>query len=184
MTKFWTRFCIKSAEKDYFHFLFSIHFSGAFVHSYKIIHSHNIHKIKTMTTVSYNYGLSDSGCLNYKLRQPQILTFLLRNSEKICHWDEREYLSFKLMFELSLNLWENLTSGFSKTRMYLISQIEESWRLCMRWVLGVEFWWQGYRNRRLHTDWVLHWFWAKCGSIGKNLAIIQDVLNSILSSLW
>ena len=43
---------IKLAEKDCFHFLFSIDFSGAFIHSHKIIHNHNIHKIKTMTTVS------------------------------------------------------------------------------------------------------------------------------------
>ena len=43
---------IKSAEKDCFHFLFSIDFSGVFIHSHKIIHNHNIHKIKTMTTVS------------------------------------------------------------------------------------------------------------------------------------
>ena len=46
------RFCIKLAEKDNFHFLFSIYFSGAFIHSHKIIHNHNIHKIKTMNTVS------------------------------------------------------------------------------------------------------------------------------------
>ena len=49
--------------------------------------------------------------------------------QRICvydHVDAREYLNFIHMFELSLNLWENLTSGFSKTRMYLISQIEES----------------------------------------------------------
>ena len=88
------------------------------------------------------------------------------------------------MFELSLNLWENLTSGFSKTRIYLIGQIEESWRLRMSWVLEVEFWQQSYQNRRLYTDWVLHWFRGKCDSIGKNLVIVQDDLNSILSSLW
>ena len=45
-------FCIKLAEKNNFHFLFSIYFSGAFIHSHKIIHNHNIHKIKTMTAVS------------------------------------------------------------------------------------------------------------------------------------
>ena len=44
--------------------------------------------------------------------------------------DTREYLSLKRIFEL-LNLWENLTSGFSETGMYLISQIEETLRLHM-----------------------------------------------------
>ena len=81
-TKFWIRFCIKSVEKDYFNFFFSSHFSGAFIYGHKIIHSQNILKIKTMTTVSYDYGLSDgsftlfnkqeyfidSGCLIYGLR--------------------------------------------------------------------------------------------------------------------
>ena len=43
---------IKSAEKDCIHFLFSIQFLGAFNYSHKIIHNHNIHKIKTMNTVS------------------------------------------------------------------------------------------------------------------------------------
>ena len=82
--------------------------------------------------------------------------------QRICvndHVDTREYLSFKRIFELSLNLWENLTSGFPQTKMYLISQIEESLRLRVSWVLGVEFWWQSYRNRRLHTDWVLSKVW-------------------------
>ena len=49
--------------------------------------------------------------------------------QRICvrdHVDTREYLSFKLMFDLSKNLWEDLTPGFSKTWVYLISQIEES----------------------------------------------------------
>ena len=30
------------------------------------------------------------------------------------------------MFDLSYNLWEDLMPGFSKTWVYLISQIEES----------------------------------------------------------
>ena len=88
-------------------------------------------------------------------------------------------LSLKRIFELSLNLWENLTSGFSKTRMYLISQIEESWRLRMSWVLEVEFWWQSYQNRRLHTDWVMHWFCAKSDSIGKNSLLFKMSLTPI-----
>ena len=60
---------IKSAEKDCFYLLFSIHFSGAFIHSHKIIDNHNIHKIKTMTTVSYDYGLSDGSFRLYYKQQ-------------------------------------------------------------------------------------------------------------------
>ena len=63
------RFCIKLAEKDNFYFLFSIYFSGAFIHSHKIIHNHNIHKIKTMTTLSYDYGLSDGSFRLYYKQQ-------------------------------------------------------------------------------------------------------------------
>ena len=42
------------------------------------------------------------------------------------------------MFDLSLNLWEDLMPGFSKTWVYLISQIEESWRVRMSWALGAD----------------------------------------------
>ena len=118
MTKFWIRFCIKLAQKEQIHFLFSIHFQ---VH-------------------------------------------------------------LPIVISLSQKLWEDLTLGFSKTWVYLISQIEESWRLRMSWVLRVEFWRWSYQNRRLHTDLVLHWFCARSDSIGKKLVIIQDVLNLILSS--
>ena len=64
---------IKSAEKDCFHFLFSIDFSGAFIHSHKIIHNHNIHKIKTMTTVSMTmvYPMED---LDYSMKNNILLT--------------------------------------------------------------------------------------------------------------
>ena len=47
------------------------------------------------------------------------------------HVDIREYLSFKLMFDLSYDLWKDLTPGFSKTSVYLIGQIEESSRVRM-----------------------------------------------------
>ena len=67
------RFCIKLAEKNNFHFLFSIYFSGAFIHSHKIIHNHNIHKIKTMTTVSMTmvYPMED---LDYSMKNNILLT--------------------------------------------------------------------------------------------------------------
>ena len=53
----------------------------------------------------------------------------------------------------------------------------------MSWVLGVEFWLQGYQNGRLYADWVLHWRCIRSDSIERKLCIIQDVFNSILSSL-
>ena len=167
LTKFWIRFCIKLEEKDYFHFMTMVYPMAA------LDYSINKNILLTLGVWFTDYG-------NHKF-----LPFSWE-IQRICvydHIDTREQFSFKTIFEL-LNLRENLTSGFSKTRMYLISQIEESWRLRMSWVLEVEFWWQSYRNRRLHTDWVLHWFWANCDSIGKKLVLIQDVFNSILSSLW
>ena len=80
---------------------------------------------------------------------------------------------------------KKLTSGFSKTRVYLISQID--WRKLVAsynlssqsLVLMAEL-----LKWETSIDWVLYWSCAKSGSIGKKLVIIQDDLNPILPSLW
>ena len=64
---------IKSAEKDCFHFLLSIDFSGAFIHSHKIIYNLNIHKIKTMTTVSMTM-VYPMKALDYSINKNILLT--------------------------------------------------------------------------------------------------------------